>query len=191
MSASPSKSTLGFYTVVDDEQFGLTGGYLVLNGAGRPLEFHCTVPLKPNRAQQILYGPTLKTYLYGEQIGQTLLAKGSSEPLVICVDIEPALALRPHVAAPVVLVKQSSASSESSPPTSEGNSWRVDGAHGASSHLHFHWGNNQLLVPAHSLEDRETSLARFAALETMDLAEPFGRIREAIAEAQRGRKTES
>ncbi|MBL9124077.1 MAG: hypothetical protein JNG90_10630, partial [Planctomycetaceae bacterium] len=50
-----SPPALGFLTVVEHEQLGLIGGYLLLNLSGRPLEFHCTAPLKPNRAQQILY----------------------------------------------------------------------------------------------------------------------------------------
>jgi len=57
-----------------------------------PLEFHCTAPVKPNRAQQILYGPTLEPYLFGEQIGQSLLSKAAVEPEVICTDRPPALA---------------------------------------------------------------------------------------------------
>jgi len=58
-----SKPALGFLTVVDHPQYGLFGGYLVLTAAGRPLEFHCTAPIKPNRAQEILYGPTLHAFL--------------------------------------------------------------------------------------------------------------------------------
>ena len=65
-----SQPALGFLTVLEHSQHGLMGGYLVLNISGRPLEFHCTAPIKPNRAQQILYGPTLEPYLFGEQIGQ-------------------------------------------------------------------------------------------------------------------------
>ena len=53
---------------------------------GRPLEFHCTAPIKPNRAQEILYGPTLDAFLYGEQIGRTLLAEAKIEPLLVCTD---------------------------------------------------------------------------------------------------------
>ena len=67
-----SLPTIGFLTVVEHQETGLTGGYLVLNTLGRPVEFHCTAPLKTNRAQEILYGPTLRPFLYGEQIGQTL-----------------------------------------------------------------------------------------------------------------------
>ena len=78
---SKCKPTLGFLTVVEHPQYGLFGGYLILNTAGRPLEFHCTAPIKPNRAQEILYGPTLESFLYGEQIGQTLISQGSTPPL--------------------------------------------------------------------------------------------------------------
>ena len=86
MSAGDSKSqpALGFLTVLEHEQHGLVGGYLILNLAGRPLEFHCTAPVKPNRTQEILYGLTLKPYLYGEQIGQTLLSKSKLSPVVVC-----------------------------------------------------------------------------------------------------------
>ena len=52
-----SQPVLGFLTVLEHPQHGLFGGYLLLNLAGRPVEFHCTAPVKPNRAQQILYGP--------------------------------------------------------------------------------------------------------------------------------------
>ena len=64
---------IGFLTVTRDVEQGLFGGYLVLNFLGRPLEFHCTAPVRPNRAQEILYGPTLDPYLVGERIGQALL----------------------------------------------------------------------------------------------------------------------
>ena len=73
MSASGSKSvpSVGFLTVQEFTDLGLIGGYLILNAVGRPLEFHCTAPVRPNRAQEILYGPTLAPFLYGEQIGLT------------------------------------------------------------------------------------------------------------------------
>ncbi len=98
-----SKPAIGFLTVIDHPQHGLFGGYLVLNLAGRPLEFHCTAPIKPNRAQQILYGPTLESFLYGEQIGSTLLGHAKTSPLVVCTDREPVLSLRELVDVPVAL----------------------------------------------------------------------------------------
>ena len=95
---------LGFLTIINNPQHGFFGGYLILNMSGRPLEFHCTAPIKPNRAQEILYGPTLEAFIYGEQIGQTLLKQSSHEPLMVCTDCEPALAVRQYVSWPVALV---------------------------------------------------------------------------------------
>lgn len=61
--------------VVEDELHGYTGGLLLVCQRGRPLEFHCTEPVQPSRAEQILFGPTLKEHLCGEQIGGALVAK--------------------------------------------------------------------------------------------------------------------
>ena len=99
-----AKSLLGFLTVVEHPQHGLFGGYLLLNLAGRPVEFHCTAPVKPNRAQQILYGPTLDDFIYGEQIGITLFHHAKANPLAICTDREPVLALAGLIDVPETLV---------------------------------------------------------------------------------------
>ncbi|MEX0819740.1 MAG: hypothetical protein WD070_09095, partial [Pirellulaceae bacterium] len=108
MSASGPKSvpSVGFLTVQEFADLGLIGGYLILNVVGRPLEFHCTAPVRPNRAQEILYGPTLAPFLYGEQIGQTLVAKGKSRPLFVCTDVEPVLSAREFVPVPLVLIDE-------------------------------------------------------------------------------------
>src|SRR5688572_19430758 len=105
MSSTRSAACLGFLTVIEQAELGLLGGYLVLNAAGRPLEFHCTAPVKPNRAQEILYGTTLQPFLYGEQIGQTLLARSKATPIVVCTDSEPVLAARDFTHVPLVLVR--------------------------------------------------------------------------------------
>lgn len=130
---SPSQTALGFLTILEHEQHGLVGGYLILNSAGRPLEFHCTAPVKANRAQQILFGPTLESYLYGEQIGQTLLAKCSLDLLAVCTDVERALCVRDYVSRPVVLVIGGQANGAAAPEngsaaTSEASGARVSPA---------------------------------------------------------------
>jgi hypothetical protein len=56
---------------------------------GRPLEFHCTEPVQPSRAQQILFGPTLRDFLCGEQIGGALLAKCKLPIAVLLAPDEP------------------------------------------------------------------------------------------------------
>jgi len=189
MGAGEAKSlpALGFLTVVDNPEWGLIGGYLLLNLAGRPLEFHCTAPIKPNRAQQILYGPTLEPYLYGEQVGASLVNKSGMKPLVVCTDSPPALALREHVALPVVLVLPTEDTAEGTDGVAD---LRHDAAHGRPplpALARFRQGRNQLAIPAAHGNDREQVASRLQSLdEAFDLAEPFTRIREAIEEAQRG-----
>ncbi len=78
--------SLGFITIVDHDELGCIGGYLILNLGGRPLEFHCTAPVRANRAQQILYGVSLKPFLYGELVGRSLIEKGLESPLAIIVN---------------------------------------------------------------------------------------------------------
>lgn len=192
-----STPTLGFLTVLDHGQEGLFGGYLALNLSGRPLEFHCTAPIKPNRAQEILYGPTLEPYLYGEQIGQTLLGKASSLPLVVCTDCQAALSVRDFIDSPVALVVScenggvADNGELSAPDTSaeqQQKTWRIDAAHAAGSDLaDFHLGRNHLAVPTRLSDDRRAIAERLEDLgESFDLSEPFSRIREAIEEARRG-----
>ena len=190
------RAALGFLSVLEDAQHGLFGGYLVLNTAGRPLEFHCTAPIKPNRPQRILYGPTLEPFLYGEQIGLTLLNKSKCEPLVVCTDREPALAVREHVSVPVALVLPPQGADLAADATVEipaadiphEKAWRLDTAHvGGLSLTAFRLGRNRLALPEPAEEDRQRITARLEEVaQSFDLAEPFGRIREAIEEARRG-----
>ncbi|MGE0757333.1 MAG: hypothetical protein AB7O38_09945 [Pirellulaceae bacterium] len=190
MSASGAKSmpTFSFLTVIENDEWGMTGGLLVLNASGRPLEFHCTAPLKPNRAQEILYGPTLRPFLYGEQIGQTLLGKAKSDMLFVCTDVEPALCVRDLVDYPVALMfglpgKDAGDSGERSTASPTAS---TDGA-GDGRLVEFALGGRTAAVLAHHAGDKETILERWKPhAEHVDLHEPFGRIREALAEAQRG-----
>ena len=189
-----AKAALGFLTVLDHPQHGLFGGYLVLNFVGRPLEFHCSAPIKPNRAQQILYGPTLEAFLYGEQIGQALVAKAKVQPLSIFTDRKPAMAVREHIRPPVALVlppqtvistSEISTPAEST-PTEDGKFYRLDTAHDRGPELvTFDVGQNRLAVSDRAEDDRQLIRQQLSGLgDSFDLSEPFLRIREAIEEAQ-------
>jgi hypothetical protein len=172
MSKSQAKpAAVGFLSIVEHESLGVSGGYLVLNLAARPLEFHFTAPLKPNRAQEILYGPTLEPYLCGEQIGQALVNKCGLELLGIFVDRMGALAVRPYVDTPVAMVE---------------NATRDTGCDSITSMIRFEFGNHTFVVPAAQVDDGQRLLSRTRELgESFDLAEPFERIQAAIEEAQR------
>jgi hypothetical protein len=164
MANNKSASAFGFYTVVGTLSQGLIGGYLVLNAAGRPLEFHCTAPVKPSRAQAILFGATLEPYLYGEYIGLTLVAKAETAVHVICTNLRAALAVRQHIDLPVALLG--------------------DDAMGAATTVAI--ANTQLGLADGFADDERAIVEHLSAFAArMPLAEPFDRIREAIAEAER------
>lgn len=187
MSEPKSAVALGFLTVVEHEPHGFFGGYLVLNANGRPLEFHCTAPVKPNRAQEILYGPTLEPYLYGEQIGQTLISKSKAQPLVVCTDQHAVLAARAAVSLPLALVEcDDNNEANSSQPRR-----RIDSSHAGPGLKyfelqHFELGRNRMAVSSRHAGDHTALVERLAGIaEHLDFREPFDRIRGAIEEAQR------
>jgi len=195
-----SLSALGFLTVLDAPPHGLIGGYLLLNPLGRPLEFHCTAPVKANRAQQILYGPTLRPYLYAEQIGQTLVAKAQQRPPIVLTDSPPVLELRNYVDTPVALVLAGGEAPEADPGPGDplqqaditssrpaSHRFYVDGPQATGPKLTtLCLAHQRLAVAAEQDGDLALLQAELTAVaQKLDLAEPFARIREAICEAQR------
>jgi len=194
-----SLPAIGFLTVARDADQGLLGGYLVLNSLGRPLEFHCTAPVRPNRAQAILYGPTLDPYLCGERIGQTLLEKSKVAPKIVLTDCPPAMAARFLVATPMALVlgaaeSTPSTQSDSNPPSpvSLGDDPSTQAIHPVSglggAQLHpFALGNFRVAVLAEHPEDEPYLIEYWSYFAgQIELDEPFHRIREAIDEARAG-----
>ncbi len=178
-----SCSMIGFLTVAHHTDDGLFGGYLLLNSAGRPVEFHCTAPVRPNRAQEILYGSTLSSYLCGEQIGQTLLGQNKVRPGLICTDVEAVLAVAEFTDLPLVLVE-----SASQPPSGLLREFAepIPPPHPRLALRRFQLLEQALAVLASRPADAgraEQQLPPF--IEYFDLADPFLRIRQAIAEAQR------
>ena len=160
----------GFLTVHESAAHGVFGGYLVVDALGRPLEFHCTAPVRVSRAQQILYGPTLAGYLHGRQIGGALLSEAGLAPAVVFTDEPSVLEVRPHTRLPVALVRRSDAE-------------QADGGFRGTA---FTLGDAEVIPPPDDPVGREAIRAGLAELaDTVDLCEPFDRIRAAIDEAQR------
>ena len=91
---------LGFLTVLHEPN-GYLGGYLVVNGWGRPLEFRLTSAVQPNRVQQILYGDTLEAYVCADLIGKTLVEKAGIPVQLVVTDREEVLDLRLKLETPV------------------------------------------------------------------------------------------
>ncbi|MCA9068280.1 MAG: hypothetical protein KDA84_05125 [Planctomycetaceae bacterium] len=156
------KFRLGFLTEIRIGERGYVGGLLVTNHLGRPLEFQCTAPVKPNRTQEILYGPTLETFLLAELIGRTLVEKIGVKPHLVLVEREELLELRRHINVPVACLVESLPSDQAG------------------------IGLGRQSVIWHSeFKDDGTTIKEGTKCITADadLSEPFQRVRDALSEA--------
>ncbi|MBL8797959.1 MAG: hypothetical protein JNM56_28940 [Planctomycetia bacterium] len=175
MAESNASGTLnlGFLTVLQ-ETSGQLGGYLVTNVWGRPLEFRLSTAVQPNRVQQILYGRTMEQYICADLIGKTLFEKTGTAAQLIITDREAALDLRLHLPAPVI--------------------WHVAGNDAGAAALQklggevrpAHQGRGALLCHPRFLADVPAVRSLLDRIDdSLDLSEPFVRIREAIGEARK------
>jgi hypothetical protein len=169
---SPSDSpTIAYYTVVEDERTGWTGGLLLLNSNGRPLEFQCTLPVRPSRAHEILFGPTLRSHLIGEVIGPLLVDKCRTPILLLCCDQPEALHMNPSAGFPMVLVDQAAEQEEG--PINDDT---------MTNFVAVPLAGSTLRVAKENADQVRAMTSRLVDLP--DATEPFQRIREAIKEAQ-------
>jgi len=164
---------LGFLTVLH-EAGGYLGGYLITNIWGRPIEFRVSTAVHANRVQQILYANTLQPYIFADLIGKTLLDKTGVSADVVLTDREPALDLRLRVDVPVIwLSPRGDRLAESMAEAGVCVRPADDTCGPILCHPRF---PNDVAAVREMLGRLDSSL---------DLAEPFARIRDAIGEARK------
>lgn len=153
---------LAFIDVAVFSDGSIRGGILTTDIETRPYEFRVTSPIKPTQVQQILYGASLKDYVYGELIC-TPLVKATKEKLSLVLAKEPYIvAMRPLVSVPVILV-------------------HYDGKQ---------MGDNlrSVSLSAHKSFQSELSFAQTVlapVMQSHDLIEPFERLKLALGEVHR------
>jgi hypothetical protein len=175
MDAETSKAlaAFGFLTVLESPEHGLFGGYLVLSPQGRPLEFRCSTPVIASRAQEILYGPTLRPYLIADVIGQSLVA-GSELPVqALLTDHQEMLSLALLRPEEVLWVR---------PLAEDGNGPRDD-FQGMPASLVVH-GCRVMAAETSTIDAEEIRRLLQPLAPHVVLLEPFDRIRAALTEAQ-------
>jgi hypothetical protein len=153
---------LAFIDVAVFSDGSIRGGILTTDLETRPYEFRVTSPIKPTQVQQILYGASLKDYVYGELICAPLV-KATKEKLSLVLTKEPYIvAMRPLVSVPVILVHHDGKSiGENLRPVS------------LSTHKSFQ----------SELSFAQTVLA--PVMQSHDLIEPFERLKLALNEVHR------
>jgi hypothetical protein len=179
LSAAPvperisGSTNLGFLTVLQEAN-GYIGGYLVTNTWGRPLEFRLSSAVQPNRVQQILYAGTLQPYICADLIGKTMVDKAGVAVQLVITDREAVLDLRLKVEAVVLWL----AVSEDAGTQALARDGAVVGP----------VANGRGILYCHPRFRADVATAREVLMRvdsTFDLAEPFSRIRQAIAEARK------
>jgi hypothetical protein len=198
--SSKPEASFGFLSSLKSAEYGFFGGYLIVSPLGRPLEFHCTSPVNPSRAQEILYGPTLYTYLLGDQIAAALLQAAKLSPRLIVTDEPAMLSARMRAMAPMTLLVPACSTLAVSNVAADESGARdcnadISGTRTCGQNEgRFQVGDYELQMPV-GFESEMGTITDLAAVLTqhVELREPFGRIHEAIREAQRigGRTVEA
>jgi hypothetical protein len=173
MSRDGTDLRIGFLTAVQTTDGAFVGGLLVTDRFGRPLEFQCTTPVKPNRSQELLYGPTLEPFILGDLLGKALLGKIGVKPTLVVTDREEMLPLRNIVSVPVVSLSGDRADSEQSRQTD----------HSAEDHLTVTIGQHRFRTH----DDFASDVPRVAGLtkklaSDANLQEPLERVADALKE---------
>lgn len=158
---------LGFLKVVTIDK-AFVGGLLVTNRQGRPLEFQCTTPVRPNRTQEILYGSTLGSFLYSELIGRTLVERLAVKPDMVIVEQPEILELRQHVDLPVACIVSGTVNENAATST------RVQLGR---QFVEFH--------PEHPADPTLFGKRLSLVASDCDLIEPLERVEEALRETMR------
>jgi len=181
-------STTGYYSANEvDGHF--VGGLLVLNENARPVEFHCTTPVRPSQSQRILYGVTLGEHILCELIPKLLVNKTREKPSAILVDQNLLLNCRRSLNIAVGCITNESQSSV-----------LKDESDRSGNHLNVST-NSELVIgdsvfissggfefSVHSQfrsDDSTVQTALESISKTVDIDEPFERLSTAIQEASK------
>jgi hypothetical protein len=174
MTTAANHECIGFLTVRKHSEHGYFGGLLIVNRLGRPLEFHCSLPLKPSKSQTILYGSTLDEFLCGEMIGNALVSKAKNQPILLFTDSSAVLALRNITKDPLAFIEAESPNDSQlfKPAIADGR-------------LHEFLVEDSALAVLNEYRNDIEFIREFfdARPPQFELAEPFGRVAEALVEA--------
>lgn len=178
---SESVGSVGYLDTTESEPIGFYGALLVVSENARPVEFHCTQPIRPKPAQKVLYGATLSPSLLADQIPRALLNKSRSKLGLILVNDPKLMALRNLIEIPMALIGESG-----SPATSSENS----GASIAADHQlvigdlsFFSFENIEVAVSrSHDSDQDIVRQALISISRSVDVDEPFERLTIAMEE---------
>jgi hypothetical protein len=157
-----SEIRLAFVDVTVFSDGSVRGGILTTDIETRPFEFRVTSPIKPTQVQQILYGSSLKDYVYSELICAPLIKATKEKLSMILVKEIFLISMRPLISVPVLIARTN-------------NPQTGDGIRAITLSPHQNFKNE--------LSFAETILT--PVMKKHDLLEPFERLKLALNEVHR------
>ncbi len=153
---------------------GYIGGMLVLDQRGVPMEFRCTLPVRPTQAQKALYGNTLEPYVFNQLIGLPLTQALINQPACYIVKNTMMLELREYISSPVVYIEQYSGSLSASDSSNPDNQIQLSSETAGFQPITARFMNGYE-------SDYEIILDKLEeTFKQIDLLEPFDRITTAF-----------
>jgi len=161
---------------MDDESW--TGGILVTDRHGLPVDFRYVEPIKPTRLQKLIYGGALKRYLLMDAIAGTLLKAANSKAEWIFTSDQDLLELEGPASGRFVVIENGTHE-----PFSERGEWRMSGI--GKIAIQVASAGQPVRLTFNSTDENETSsIAEDLSAMSMefDFTEPLKRVREALTE---------
>ena len=176
MQVDSGTPSIGYLTIREQHD-SYIGGLLLINVQARPIEFHCTAPVATSRAQQVLYGSALDSYVR-EEIGKTLLGKAKTQASFYVTDCVKWWTVSQEEDRTVLWVETN--------PTDPwpGASGLLRRQHEMRRAMKFELDGVTAILPASRYEEKSRLIEFWSEFgHGLDLFEPFCRITEAISEA--------
>ena len=159
---------LGFIDICVFNDGSIRGGMLVTDVETRPYEFRVTSPVKPTQLQQVLYGSSLKDYVYGELICAPLVKAVKEKLNLVLTKESKLLVIRSLISTPVLYMYRDQGGIKS------GNGGEVS--------------VKPVIISTHRNFTGEEEWAQTVLAPIMhnhDLLEPFERLRVALTEVHK------
>jgi hypothetical protein len=169
-------NNIAFVILSKVEDSVLRGGILVTDNHGKPVEFRCTSPIRPNAVQRTLYGDTLTPHIAVELVGKPLLQAVQSSPDVVLVQQEEFLLMRTKCQKPLLLARRQGEEIQMAEESGQNQFEEVLSSHSgkfAPVVITCHWD-----YPDDIVQCKESLGWMFS---NCDLLEPFERVKTALA----------
>lgn len=167
---------VAFVTLTEVDDGVLRGGILVTDSSGKPVEFRCTSPIRPNTVQRTLYGGTLMPHIAVELVGAPLLKAVQASPGIVLVQQEEFLSLRTRCEKPLLIARRQGEEMQLSEETGKNRPEELLSSRSgkfAPVVVTCHWD-----YPDDIVQCKEGLGWMFS---NCDLVEPFERVKRALA----------